>query len=70
MNTKRVVALHPDSGVIEDLGGAAELARRLGYAMPHGVRRVQNWKYRGIPPLLRYQRPDVFGQPEPQADAA
>lgn len=58
-------ATHPDADLIEALGGAAEVARRLGFnPADGGVQRVQNWKRRGIPKLLRYQRPDVFGPPE------
>ncbi len=34
-----------DLELIEKLGGAAKLAKRLGY----GVQRVNNWKKRGIP---------------------
>jgi len=53
----------PDSALIESLGGASELARRLGYQRHNGAQRVQNWKRRGIPLVLRYQRPDIFGPP-------
>lgn len=60
MNTKRVVCLHEDAKVIAALGGSAALARKLGYPQPHGTRRVNNWKYRGIPELIRLKRPDVF----------
>jgi hypothetical protein len=66
MNTKRVVALHEDSKVIAALGGSAALARKLGYAQPHGTRRVNNWKYRGIPELIRLKRPDVFSPAPPR----
>ncbi|WP_313447544.1 YdaS family helix-turn-helix protein, partial [Pseudomonas sp.] len=38
--------LHPDSLVIERLGGPVKLARRLGIS---NRQRVQNWKARGIP---------------------
>lgn len=55
--------LHADADLIDKLGGPAALARSLGYTGKGAVQRVQNWKYRGIPPLLRYQRPDVFGPP-------
>ncbi|WP_083488032.1 hypothetical protein [Stenotrophomonas koreensis] len=53
--------MHEDSELIEKLGGPANVARRLGFDMPGGTQRVQNWKYRGIPPLIRVTRPDVFG---------
>lgn len=59
--------LHPDSALIEQLGGAATLARGLGFSMPTGVQRVQNWKYRGIPELVRLKRADVFG-PAPKGE--
>lgn len=44
-------AMHKDSELIDKLGGPAEVARKLGFEMPKGIQRVQNWKYRGIPPL-------------------
>lgn len=49
---------HADAGVIDALGGPAELARKLGF---ESVQRVQNWKYRGIPEVIRLRRPDIFG---------
>lgn len=52
--------LHPDAKLIEKLGGSTALARRLKLKGA-GSQRVHNWKYRGIPKLLRYERPDVFG---------
>lgn len=55
---------HPDAELITALGGPTELARRLGFDPKQGgVQRVQNWMQRGIPVLLKYQRPDVFGPP-------
>jgi len=60
---------HPDAMLIDALGGPSKLARKLGYARHNGVQRVQNWKSRGIPLLLRYQRPDIFGPP-PSAETA
>lgn len=52
MNTNRVVQIHPDAQLIEQLGGSAAVARRLGYECPAGTRRVNNWKLRGIPPRV------------------
>jgi phage terminase Nu1 subunit (DNA packaging protein) len=48
--------LAADNALISDLGGVAELARRLGYS----IQRVQNWKSRGIPPEEKLNRPDLF----------
>lgn len=61
--------MHKDSELIDRLGGPAEVARKLGFDMPKGTQRVQNWKYRGIPPYTRVTRPDVFG-PAPANEAA
>lgn len=62
---------HADAALIASLGGPTKVAQMLGFdPRQGGVQRVQNWTQRGIPELLKYQRPDVFGQPEPQADAA
>lgn len=52
---------HEDADLIETLGGPSELARRLDFKLPGGVQRVQNWKYRGIPEIVKLRRPDVFG---------
>ncbi len=39
-----------DAALIDRLGGAAKLAKRLRYdPKKGGVQRVQNWKARGIP---------------------
>lgn len=61
MDTKPDVALHPDADLIDSLGGPANVARRLGFNQPGGTQRVQNWKYRGIPEVVRLRRTDVFG---------
>lgn len=53
---------HPDADLIDRLGGPTEVARKLGFDNPGAIARVSNWKKRGIPPLLRYQRQDVFGK--------
>lgn len=50
-----------DAALIDKLGGPANLARRLGFDPAKGVQRVQNWKYRGIPEVIRLRRTDVFG---------
>jgi hypothetical protein len=55
-----------DKDLIDDLGGSAELARRLGYS----VQRVENWKKRGIPAQVRLDNPDVFPLPSRAKEAA
>jgi len=61
---------HPDSALIDRLGGPAELARALGFdPKAGGVQRVQNWRQRGIPEVIRLRRPDLFAA-EPANDAA
>lgn len=61
---------HRDWKLIAALGGPARVAQCLGWQDEAGViQRIQNWKYRGIPELLRYQRQDVFG-PAPKPEAA
>jgi hypothetical protein len=58
-----------DAELIANLGGPAEVCRLLGFdPQKGGVQRVHNWTVRGIPPLLRWQRQDVFGPP-PANDA-
>jgi hypothetical protein len=49
-----------DAELIESFGGAAALARRLGYKNPDGARRVHNWKSRGIPAQVRLAHPSIF----------
>lgn len=61
--------MHKDSELIDQLGGPAEVARKLGFEMPKGIQRVQNWKYRGIPPYTLVTRQDVFG-PAPKKRAS
>lgn len=62
---------HPDAELIARLGGPAKLARALGYNTKDGksTQRVNNWRFRGIPEILRYKRPDVFGLIEVPAAA-
>ncbi|MGV6491354.1 hypothetical protein ACTUVK_000517 [Stenotrophomonas rhizophila] len=69
MNAKSLIEVHPDAQLIDQLGGPAVVARALGFEMPGGVQRVHNWKSRGIPPLTRITRTDVFG-PMPANDAS
>jgi hypothetical protein len=63
---------HPDAELINQLGGPAEVCRLLGFDPGNGgVQRVQNWKSRGIPEVIRLRRTDVFGPaPEQKPEAA
>ena len=49
-----------DADLIKTHGGPAQLARLLGYDMPNGVQRVQNWLSRGIPAKVKLDRPEIF----------
>lgn len=60
MTSQAPTDLHPDAQLIDQLGGPAVLARALGFDMPKGTQRVQNWKYRGIPELMRLRYPSIF----------
>lgn len=52
---------HPDARLIDRLGGPANLARKLGFdARKGGVQRVNNWKRRGIPALVRLNHRAMF----------
>ncbi|HEV2540231.1 MAG TPA: hypothetical protein VGU03_11040 [Frateuria sp.] len=56
---------HADAALIQALGGPAEVARLLDLDPANGgVQRVQNWTSRGIPPAVRLQHLDIFGQPQ------
>ena len=61
---------HPDAELIARLGGPAKLARALGWNTKDkkSTQRVNNWRFRGIPEILRYKRPDVFGPIETQTE--
>lgn len=58
---------HPDAKLIDALGGPSAVATRLGFDEKGAVQRVQNWKYRGIPEVIRLRRQDVFG-PAPDSE--
>lgn len=50
-----------DAKLIEDLGGPAAVAEKLGYDKKKGgIQRVYNWTFRGIPSLVLLQSSDVF----------
>lgn len=68
--TKNPTKFHPDSKLIDRLGGPAAVAAKLGFDERGAVQRVQNWKYRGIPEVIRLRRTDVFGPaPAERAEA-
>lgn len=49
-----------DRELIERLGGTSKLAKLLGYPKAGGPQRVNQWKARGIPALVKLERPDIF----------
>lgn len=51
---------HPDWKLILSMGGPVKVAQLLGYAKEGGAQRVQNWKYRGIPPAVKVEHPKLF----------
>lgn len=51
-----------DSEIIQNLGGATAVAKRLGLKTPDGARRVHNWITRGIPAQIRLDHPRLFNQ--------
>lgn len=59
---------HPDSKIIDQLGGTAVTARIFDIAMPS----VTKWRWEGIPKArlmyLKVARPDLF-QAAPQAQS-
>lgn len=55
-----------DAQIIDDLGGPAKVAERLGFSPESGTQRVYNWKKRGIPPAIRLSHLDLFGVSHPQ----
>lgn len=50
----------PDWALITALGGPVKVAELLKLPKDGGVQRVQNWKYRGIPPAVKVDHPDLF----------
>lgn len=49
-------SIERDRELIEALGGASALARKLKYQS----QRVQNWTVRGIPPREKLKHPEIF----------
>jgi hypothetical protein len=53
--------MNNDIEIIKSLGGTTKVAELLGYdKKAGGVQRVNNWIYRGIPPKVKLEFPDVF----------
>jgi hypothetical protein len=62
---------HPDKAIIDALGGAAEVARKLGLDPANGgVQRVHNWTTRGIPDAVKWNHQDIFGEAPAKTEAA
>lgn len=49
-----------DRDIIAALGGPKNMARLLGYALPSGQWRVNNWVQRGIPANVKLNRTDLL----------
>lgn len=49
-----------DSQIIQNLGGATAVAKRLGFRLPDGARRVHNWIARGIPAQIKLDHSRIF----------
>lgn len=52
--------IQADQDLIERLGGTTNLARLLGWPLPGGARRVNNWRARGIPARIKLEYPNLF----------
>jgi hypothetical protein len=53
-------AEHPDWKRVLELGGPTKVADLLNLPREGGVQRVQNWKQRGVPSIVKLERPDLF----------
>lgn len=62
--------ISPDAVVIDQLGGPAQLAKRLGLSGVNAVQRVWNWRQRGIPARVLLDHADVFAKACSSAAAA
>lgn len=49
-----------DRDIIATLGGPVKMAIQLGYELPAGQWRVNNWVQRGIPSRVKVARPDLI----------
>jgi hypothetical protein len=54
------IPLHPDSAIIDQLGGSTKLSDALKYGRNGGPQRVNNWRTRGIPAAVKLDRQDLF----------
>ncbi len=54
------IVRHPDSNLIDQLGGPAQLARLLGMDKPGSIQRIVNWRRRGIPLAVKVQHAQIF----------
>lgn len=63
-------AIQKDAQRIAELGGPAQVARRLGFDPTTGTQRVQNWISRGVPVRIKYNHPEIFGDRPGDREAA
>lgn len=55
------IEMKTDKQLISELGGCAELARKLGLENPKGMRRIHKWYLRNnIPASWKLKRQDLF----------
>lgn len=52
---------HPDAKLIDALGGSKSVAELCGFNGVDGIRRVSNWRRRGIPAAIRLAHLQLFG---------
>jgi hypothetical protein len=67
MDKTHQLKIKRDAALIELLGGAAALARVLGFADHNGRQRVNNWKTEGIPDAIMYTHGKKLAQLERRA---
>ena len=59
-----------DSQIIQNLGGATAVAKRLGFDLPDGARRVHNWIARGIPARVKLENSRLFNSKQAKTPAS
>ena len=67
MDTLTQQQINSDAELIDSLGGPTIVAEMLGFDPEKGVKRVSNWKVRGIPADVRLANLNLFGLPAQQA---